>query len=135
MTRSLCVASLILLLLVAGCGPDRPTTIPVQARVTFAGGPPPAEGNLIFAPLKAAEGYQLRPAFGAFNAAGEVVVTSFETGDGLVPGRYEVKVECWSVPPNEENPGESHVPASYVPQEIEVSASDKVVELNVDVPK
>jgi hypothetical protein len=116
-----------------GCGPDRPTTVPVRGRITFKGGPPPAAGNVNFAPLKAAEGYTLRPGYGSFDETGEVVATSFTTDDGLLPGRYEVKIECWRVPPSEDSPGESYLPANYVPEELEVSPTDKTVEFTVDV--
>lgn len=119
---------------IMGCGPDRPTTVPVKGRVTFQGQAPPAAGSLMFAPREAAAGYDLRPAFGTFDEQGNVSVTTFTDNDGLVPGRYEVKVECWRVPPTETTPGESHVPPNFVAPEINVDESSKQVDLAVDVP-
>jgi hypothetical protein len=101
-------------LLLTSCGSDLPQTIPVSGRVTFDGKPPPAVGNVQFLALEAAEGFPLRPASGAFGTDGQYRAQTFEPGDGLMPGKYLLSVECWDVPPNMSgNPGKSHVPKKY----------------------
>lgn len=117
-----------------GCGPSRPQTIPVTGRVTFAGQPPPAAGTLFFACTQPAEGYIARPAMGEFDARGVLQVAAFEDVAGLVPGKYEVRVECWKTPPTEAAPGVSHLPEGFGPVPFEVPADAAgAVELVIDV--
>jgi hypothetical protein len=101
-------------LLFTACGSGLPQTIPVSGHVTFDGKPPPAAGSILFLPVEAAEGFPLRPATGAFDAAGQFKAKTFEPGDGLMPGKYAMSIECWDTPPNMTgNPGKSHVPKKY----------------------
>ena len=55
---------------------------------------------LFFAPSEPAEGFPRRPGTADFNEDGEFEASSFKTGDGLLPGKYVVNVECWEVPPS-----------------------------------
>ena len=97
-----------------GCGSNLPQTIPVSGRVTFDGKPPPAAGNVQFVAVEAAEGFPLRPATGAFGTDGLYRAQTFDPGDGLMPGKYTLSVECWDVPPNMSGaPSKSHVPKKY----------------------
>jgi len=120
----------------SGCGPDRPETIHVRGTVTFDGAAPPAEGMVYFAPVRAAEGFSRRPGQARFDTGGAFDVTSFGKGDGLVPGTYLVRVECWKTPPSMDNPGagESYVAGDYEPETIEVSAESGTMDLTLDVP-
>ena len=102
------------LLIFVGCGSGLPQTIPVSGRVTFDGQPPPAAGNVQCVPVEAAEGFPLRPASGAFGTDGRYRAQTFDPGDGLMPGKYTLSVECWDVPPDMSgNPSKSHVPKKY----------------------
>src|SRR5262245_7129088 len=101
-------------LLLTSCGSGLPQTIPVSGRVTFNGQPPPAAGIVQFVAVEAAEGFALRPGSGAFGTDGRYRAPTFEPGDGLMPGKYTLSVECWDVPPNlTGNPSKSHVPKKY----------------------
>jgi hypothetical protein len=101
-------------LLLTSCGSGLPQTIPVSGRITFDGKPPPASGSVLFLPLEAAEGFPLRPATAAFGTDGQFKAKTFEPGDGLMPGKYAMSIECWDTPPNMTgNPGKSHVPKKY----------------------
>ncbi|MBN1589060.1 MAG: hypothetical protein JW888_06065, partial [Pirellulales bacterium] len=76
-------------LALCGCGQSGPERILVHGKVTFAGGPPPADGIIFFAPLKPAEGLTARPGRARFaKGDGAFAVTSVQPGDGLVPGTY-----------------------------------------------
>ena len=103
----------------AGCGSGLPQTVEGAGLVTFDGQPPPAAGSILFLPVEPAEGFPLRPGSGAFSTDGKFQAQTFEPGDGLMPGKYLVSIECWDVPPNMQgNPGKSHVPKKYQsPQE------------------
>ena len=139
MKRFLKQTSLLLLVLLAlpllGCGSDRPATIRTSGKVTFNGGPPPAEGMVQFTTITPAEGYDRRPGRGKFDTSGNYKATSFTDGDGLVPGTYRVRVECWKTPPSMEGtPGVSYVPAVFQ-KEIVIEPGSGSQTFDIDVPQ
>ena len=100
--------------LITACGSNLPQTVRVSGRVTFDGKTPPAAGSIYFLPVEAAEGFPSRPATGEFDANGHYRATTFEPGDGLMPGKYIMHIECWQSPPNlEGTPVKSFVPKKY----------------------
>ena len=133
---SIFTIALFALLPLAGCGSDLPPTIKVSGKVTFDGGPCPKEGVVMLSPLEVADGMPRRPAYGAFGKDGKFAMTSFRDGDGLVPGRYAVRVDCWKrAPSGNGEPPISYVAENYTPPELEVKLGDGAKELNLDVPK
>ena len=134
--RSLAIG--LALIVTIGCGSDRPTTIPVRGEITFGGGPPPAEGAVFFAPIEVEEGYPRRPGRARFNQEGVYEATSFEDGDGLVPGEYRVSVECWKTPPGMGGPGAaagvSYVGPGFDPPNLVVAEDKGPIEFNLEVP-
>lgn len=115
---SLVVAGLAL----PGCGP--PTgrgLVPVAGRITLDGGDWPKPGTLTFVP----DDEQPRDEAGAgppptriglaeFDVAGRFVAQTRRPGDGLMPGRYRVGVDCWLDPPDLASPGSGPVPPESV---------------------
>jgi hypothetical protein len=88
------------LVTLVGCSSDLPATIPVEGTVTFEGRDDmPTNPVLFFRMSEAAPGYPLRPARGVVDADGELEVTAFERGDGLVPGKYDVMIEFFDLKP------------------------------------
>jgi hypothetical protein len=74
------------LMIAAGCGPDRPLTIPVNGTVTVDG--TPVEGaSVMFMPQ-----FQGRPAVGLTDTSGRFTLTTFARGDGAQPGQHKVTV-------------------------------------------
>lgn len=70
----------------SGCWSSGPEMIPVRGVVTLDG--KPVEGATVgFAPKAAG-----RPATGTTDAAGQFSLTTFEPGDGAVPGEHVVTV-------------------------------------------
>ena len=124
-------------LFAAACGgPDRPPTVKVSGKVTFDGASPPAAGTIYFNPITVAEGLPRRPGSGEFDSEGNYSVTSFEQGDGLVPGTYAVKIECWKVSSGYTNDvEESYIPRGFEPAKLVVAADQKAIEHHVDVSK
>jgi hypothetical protein len=112
--------------------------VPVSGKVTFAGGTCPAPGNVTFTPIEVDAGLPRRPGSGLFKTDGQLVVSSFSEGDGLVPGRYKVTITCYSgLPdPRSKDPwGDvSYVPRTYQPPELLVKADGGPVEVSYDVP-
>jgi len=135
--RGLCV----LLPVLGGCGPDRPEMVQVSGRVTFGGGAWPKPGTLYFTPAEPAGDLPRRPGVADFDTDGYFTVKSFEDGEGLIPGRYLVGVECWEVPPSMGGPP----PVSYLdskyqnPQtsglELDIERGQDAERLELDIPK
>jgi hypothetical protein len=110
--RSLVISAL--LLASVGCSSGLPQTIKVSGHVTFDGQPPPGPGTVYFLPTEAGEGFPSRPATGDFDKSGSFKAQTFDPGDGLMPGKYIMHIECWEVPPNMEGkPFKSFVPKKY----------------------
>ena len=129
------VTCLSALISIAGCcGPSRPTTIPVRGTITFGGNPPPAEGAIYFAPIRVAEGFDKRPGRARFDTSGKFDATSFADGDGLVPGTYRVRIECWKSPPTMGAPGNSYVPPDFTPPDLDLMTASGRQTYDVDVP-
>ena len=121
-------AFLLFFLVLTGCGNDLPDTIPVSGVVTFDGKAPPSEGVLYFAQ----EG---RPTSASFDAQGRYTAKSYRQSDGLVLGKYTVRVECWiQAPMADGTPGISHVPEGFEPPDLVVSSDEKRIEYNINVP-
>jgi len=109
--------------------------VPVEGRVTFAGKAPQAVGYLDFVPremstdkLKDLTGPL--PATGQFGTDGTFRGTTFNDGDGVRPGTYEVRIECEGRPPANLSPEQSHdaprpslVPKGTKPPDLVVPAS------------
>ena len=112
-TRHFTIA--ILFATLVGCGSsDRPKTVRVEGTVTLAGKTWPAAGRLYFTPTKPAAGYPRKPGSARFDTSGRFVAGSFADTDGLVPGTYGIRVECWKVPPKLGGPpAVSHVDPRY----------------------
>ncbi len=123
----------------AGCGSDRPATVPVSGRITFDGADPPAAGTLYFTIDAPAEGFPRRPTLAKFDERGHFRVTTWDRGDGLMPGRYKITVECWEIPPELGGAeGKSHVPKKYqdpttTDLAVELAPGDRSKTLELDV--
>jgi hypothetical protein len=134
-----CVLLLFAGLAFTGCWNNLPKTIRVSGRVTFDGQPPPGAGTVYFLPIEAGEGFPSRPASGDFSTDGQFRAKTFEPGDGLMPGKYLMSIECWETPPNMTGaPVKSHVPKKYQsPQssgfKLDITPTMRPQEVNLDV--
>ena len=112
----------------------------VSGKVTLAGKPFPRPGLLSFATLEAAEGFPSHPAAASFDELGNYTAGSFGRGDGIVPGKYRVAIECWTQPYS----GDGPKPPSYVPEkyrsvatsdiELTVQPGDPAKKFDIDLP-
>lgn len=95
-----------------GCGSDRPKTVPVSGEVLLDGQPLKAPGTVRVVPANA------RPATGEIDpATGRFTLTTFEKGDGCVPGTHPATVTAretidntqvrWLAPERYSQPGTS----------------------------
>jgi hypothetical protein len=102
------------LLGIIGCG-SKHGTVPVSGTVTVNDQPPPGAGTVLFTVVEPAAGFPNRPAMAKFDESGEFSVTSYEPGDGLIPGSYKVAVECYETPPNMDGkPVKSYIDEKYM---------------------
>jgi hypothetical protein len=124
-----------------GCGSNKLPTVPVSGRVTFAGGPPPARGTITFMPHSGSSpaGLPAKPGTALFETDGSFKVTSFQPGDGLLPGTYGVGIRCVEdLPSQSANPDSTsvrdHVPQGFHPDALVVKEGQDAIELTYDVP-
>lgn len=121
-----------------GCGDSRYPMTEVQGKVTFNGGPPPKPGRIAFqlVPGTSNEGLPTRPGNAGFGADGAFQVTTFEKGDGLMPGTYEVRVICLDGLPGQTKSYDdvSLVPADWKPDNLVVTGEERSMTVNFDVP-
>lgn len=124
----------------AGCWSDNGLgMVKVSGTITFDGGPPPADGRVGFSPIEPAPGLPSRTGRATFSEDGRFVVTSFDEGDGLVPGRYGVKVVCLSGRLGETMSQAqidkiSHVPSGFKPEELVIEPGSRSITYDIDVP-
>jgi len=78
-------------LVLAGCGEGLPPTVPVSGQVSWQG-KPLGSGRIVFYPQEIAEGLSRRPAIAELDRQGRFQLSTFRTGDGVVPGAYHVCV-------------------------------------------
>jgi hypothetical protein len=124
----------LILLSCLGCGDKLPATVPVRGKITFAGQAPPKPVLLTFVCLTTESSEIKQNGTAQTQADGSFVVTTFRPGDGLIPGKYRVNLECWQEQPTMDRPsGKSHVPASFKATELEVSSSQSNVSFDLDV--
>ena len=134
-----------LILLAAGCGSPK-GLVPVEGRVTFAGKQPPGVGYLSFVPREMSVNLRhdktgALPGSGFFSDDGVYRAGTFNPGDGLRPGTYEVRVECSAQAGDKQSANDSHsapvlslVPSSFVPPDLVVPrAGSRPVRFDVDV--
>lgn len=128
----------------AGCGGNPYGAVPVSGSVTFAGQRPPAECEIYFLPSAGSSAgtnaLPPRPGRGLVNRDGVFTVSSFQEGDGLLPGTYDVRLECWRTPPqvSHDTPdiikGVSFVPVAFTPPPLTVQPGQAAIRYDLDVP-
>ena len=136
------ICLLLLLPPAVGCGRKGPQPVPVEGTITFGGGSWPKPGTLRFTLDMAGTDMPACPATAIFDTDGKVTVTTFKTGDGLIPGKYKVTVQCWQVAPQPENPmaARSYVPARYQNAAtsdlaVNITSGQSGADFKLDVPK
>ena len=87
-----------LCLFAAGCGDQGLKIVPVSGTITWNGEPlscgPKLPGTVTFQPTSGMSG---RLAIGNIDDSGEYQLTTFEPGDGIAPGEYQVHVNVMRI--------------------------------------
>lgn len=91
-----CLTTLVVLAACAGlsgCGDASPRTYPVRGKVVFADGTPLSTGGVVLSE-SASDGSAAVNARGAIAPDGTFELTTFNPGDGAVPGKHRVLVRA-----------------------------------------
>lgn len=114
-TRRLCLWLLLIsVALLQGCGPKGPRCVPVAGTVTLDDAKVPGPGYIYFTIDSKGQDGISRPGTAEFDADGNYKATSFSPGDGLMPGKYQLRIDCWKTPPNMDGkPVVSFLPTKY----------------------
>lgn len=136
--RFLVVSSIIAAVLcgLAGCNSRGVPIVSINGKLTFGGAAPPKEGKINFSPVDGSSptAVAARPGYAKFAADGSFTVTTYSPGDGLIPGKYQVKILCFRETPSLENQDAvSYVPTDYHP-EVTIPADASSYEMKLDVP-
>ncbi|MEI6256946.1 MAG: hypothetical protein WCQ77_09920 [Planctomycetota bacterium] len=118
-----------------GCDWSSRGTVPVSGRVTFGGAAPEKPCVVCFVPEPGVNGgaTSQRAGFAETRPDGSYTATSFKPGDGLLPGTYTVRLECWKVRGNHDKEGVSFVPKGFTPPAVVVTEGAGSVAYSVDV--
>lgn len=129
---------ILLVLLIAagmvGCSGDSLGTVPVTGKVAFAGRERPKVCRLFFEPDQA--GGAVRTSVTDVAADGSYQVKAYQQSNGLIPGKYRVRVSYFDLKPG----GNSAIESDWVQQkhdagDLVVDAGSSGVEHNIEVPK
>ena len=93
--RSVVIVSLLVVLV--GCGENR-GLVKIAGTVTCDGKAPPAAGSMVFLPEPGQTDVQEGTA--TFDKDGKFTASTWQKGDGLRPGRYKIRIECWEAKPS-----------------------------------
>ncbi|QDU88823.1 hypothetical protein Pla175_22070 [Pirellulimonas nuda] len=88
--------------------------VQVTGLVTVAGEAPPVDGVIVFSPVSVPTGGAMRPGTAPFGVSGKYRAGTFKAGDGLLPGKYRISIQCWKTPPSAGGPPEvSYIDDKY----------------------
>ncbi len=125
-TFSLRMMGVLVLVGTSGCGNPH-GCVKVSGTITLNGGNPPGPGAVTFTVVEPAEGFPNRPTMAKFDTDGFYRVTTYDPGDGILPGSYMISIECYETPPNMDGkPIKSYIHNKYL------SPKTSGFELNVE---
>jgi hypothetical protein len=123
-------------LMMLGCsGGSGIPVVAVKGKIKFAAGAAPAPVAIHFVPLETENSLPKIPGKAVIAEDGSFYVVTEQAGNGLIPGKYVVNIECWKQAPTMQAPGGvSHLPPSFKTPELIVKAGSAAMEFNIDVP-
>ncbi|QDU11144.1 hypothetical protein V202x_45600 [Gimesia aquarii] len=102
--------------LLVGCGGnEKPETVLVSGLVTLDG-KPLSKGTVTFQSKSRGEGTLNRPAIGQIDENGRVQLSTFEEGDGVLPGNYTVVITAFENDPSVEEYAAGAQRKSLIPE-------------------
>jgi hypothetical protein len=118
----------------AGCSGDALGTVPVSGKVSFVGRERPKVCRLFFEPNEVSGA--IRTSIATVEADGSYRVKAYQSSNGLVPGKYQVRVSYFDLKPG----GNSAIESDWIEYkhdagELVVESGSSGVEHNIEVPK
>jgi hypothetical protein len=102
MTKKNLQKSILILLIFAaiiGCKKNL-DLVKVEGTVICDGQAVPGQGTITFLPVMDSDFEMVRQGTARFSRDGQFSASTYTQGDGLLPGRYNVKIECWETAPS-----------------------------------
>lgn len=118
-SRWCCWFSVVLAVCLFGCGPEYPDTYKVSGKVTV-GGQPASNVYVVFIPEEG------RMGTGKTDENGDYKLTTFNKGDGAVPGEHTVTISNPDISEGTGNAGSAPIPPEYATRQ--TSTIKKTVE-------
>lgn len=121
------------MLCLIGCSntmPPNPTTVAAKGKATLPTGEPLANVRVVFVP-KTPGGKEVE-AFADTDGSGQFAVTTYQTGDGIVPGEYKVTVDPLNYRHKGGSPVMNAAMASRVPKKYTDGSSDVFVKVEAE---
>jgi hypothetical protein len=97
-----CLAFWFSMVLLPGCSSNSPKCIRVSGTVRLDGAKVPGPGFIYFTTEATGKDGTSRPGTAAFDADGKYKAATFVSGDGLMAGKYLLRLDCWKTAPNME---------------------------------
>ena len=123
-------------LVVTCCGCSGSGVVPVTGKVVFGNREIPAVCRLTFVPVEdgSTEG-GIRPNGATMQADGTYRMTPYQGVEGLVPGRYTVRVSYFDLKPGGDPQRENDwIEHKFEADELVIEAGSRAVEYDVQVP-
>lgn len=119
--------------LIAGC--SRSPVVPVSGTISFANRETPEVCRLSFVPTDVPEGTAIRPNGATMEADGTYRLTPYQGVEGLLPGRYLIRVNYFDLKrngdPNREGDWREQ---TYDGGELVVEQGARAIEHHIEVP-
>ena len=96
----------------SGCNRSPAGIVPVSGKLTLDSSPWPKQGQISFASVKPAPGHPVLPAVAKIDPDGSFAIKT-TAAPGLVPGEYNVAIQCWQEAPDEKHAGKSAIADRY----------------------
>ena len=121
---------------VATCGCGGSGVVPVKGKVVFSGRETPEVCRLTFVPLdEPADGGTIRPSGATMQADGSYRMTPYLGVEGLLPGRYAVRVSYFDLKPGGNPDREADwIEHKFEGDELVIEPGSRSVEYDVEVP-
>lgn len=117
------------------CGCSRSPVVPVHGAVTFASRDVPEVCRLSFVPTDTDEGVAIRPNGATMEANGKYRLTPYKGVEGLLPGRYSIRMSYFDLKRNGNPDREADwIEKTYDAGELVVEKGSRAIEHNIEVP-
>ncbi len=106
----------VILFLLTGCSESKNQKTVFSSGVVTIDGQPLKKGTVTFQPITTGENNLKRPATGEIDSSGRFQLSTFQAGDGLLPGKYHVVITAFENAPTVEEYAAGAKRKSLIPE-------------------